>query len=182
MNIKVMGYLRTAREVAPHMIGQKSGRHHQRLGPGGAADRHHHRLERLVAALAQKNLGASSRRSGTLAVCVHPGLTRTETPGVLAAQAEAQSLPEAEIEKRMAARNLTRKIITAQSGDLPRPHPKAAALNGDVIAAGGGARGRSIIDDRASPLPKGGPGERVGVRGSPRCTRRALPLTLTLSP
>ena len=30
MNIKVMGYLRTAREVAPHMIKQGVGPHHQR--------------------------------------------------------------------------------------------------------------------------------------------------------
>ena len=44
MNVKVLGYLRTAREVAPHMIKQGSGPHHQRQRAGGAQHRHHHRL------------------------------------------------------------------------------------------------------------------------------------------
>ncbi len=39
MNTKVMGYLRTAREVAPHMIAQKSGRIINVSGLGARAGR-----------------------------------------------------------------------------------------------------------------------------------------------
>ncbi len=94
-----------------------------------------------VAALT-KNLADELGPHGISAVCVHPGLTRTEkTPGVLAAQAKAQGVSEAEIEKRMAARNLARKIITAEEIAYVVAFiasPKAVALNGDVIAAGSG--------------------------------------------
>jgi len=97
-----------------------------------------------VAALT-KNLADELSPHGIAAVCVHPGLTRTEkTPGVVAAQANAQGVAEAEIEQRMAGRNLTRKIITAQ--EIAHvvaflASPKATAINGDAIAAGGGAPG-----------------------------------------
>jgi NAD(P)-dependent dehydrogenase (short-subunit alcohol dehydrogenase family) len=97
-----------------------------------------------VAALT-KNLADELGAHGISAVCVHPGLTRTEkTPGVLAAQAKAQGVSEAEIEKRMAGRNLARKIITAE--EIAHvvtflASAKSVALNGDVIAAGGGAPG-----------------------------------------
>jgi len=82
---------------------------------------------------------------GISAVCVHPGLTRTEkTPGVVAAQAKAQGVAEVEIEKRMAGRNLAKKLITAE--DIAQvvvflASPKSVAINGDSVAAGGGAPG-----------------------------------------
>ena len=62
----------------------------------------------------------------------------------MAAQSKAQGLAEAEIEKRMAGRNLARKLITAEEIAYVVAFiasPKAVALNGDVIAAGGGAPG-----------------------------------------
>ena len=121
MNIKVMGYLRTAREVAPHMIRQKSGRI---INVSGLAARQTGTIigsmRNVSVAALTKNLADELSPHGISAVCVHPGLTRTEkTPGVLAAQAKAQGVPEAEIEKRMAGRNLAKKIITAR-GDRPR--------------------------------------------------------------
>jgi NAD(P)-dependent dehydrogenase (short-subunit alcohol dehydrogenase family) len=52
--------------------------------------------------------------SGVNVNAVHPGLTRTEaTPGVIAAQAAAAGVEPAEIERRMAGRNLTRTLIDA---------------------------------------------------------------------
>jgi NAD(P)-dependent dehydrogenase (short-subunit alcohol dehydrogenase family) len=76
---------------------------------------------------------------------VHPGLIRTEaTPGVVAAQAKAQGVSEAEIEKRMDGRNLVKKLITSeQIGWLVAflASPKAMAVNGDSIPAGGGTPG-----------------------------------------
>ena len=146
MNVKVMGYLRTAREVAPHMMRQKSGRI---INVSGLAARQTGTIigsMRNVSVVAlTKNLADELAPHGIQAICVHPGLTRTEkTPGVVAAQAKAQGVTEAEIERRMAGRNLVREIIGAE--DIARvvvflASPKAKAINGDVIAAGGGVPG-----------------------------------------
>ncbi len=146
MNIKVLGYLRTAREVAPHMIKQGSGRI---INVSGLAARNTGTIigsmRNIAVAALTKNLADELSPHGIQAVCVHPGLTRTEkTPGVLAAQAKAQGKSEAEIEKGMAGRNLTRKLITAE--DIAHvvtflASPKAIAINGDAVAAGGGAPG-----------------------------------------
>ena len=146
MNTKVMGYLRTAREVAPHMIGQKSGRI---INVSGLGARHTGTtigsIRNVGVAALTKNLADELSPHGIQAVCVHPGLTRTEaTPGVVAAQAKAQGLSEAEIEKRMAGRNLVKKLITAEEiGYVVAflASPKAIAINGDVISAGGGNPG-----------------------------------------
>jgi NAD(P)-dependent dehydrogenase (short-subunit alcohol dehydrogenase family) len=146
MNIKVMGYLRTAREVAPHMIKQKSGRI---INVSGLAARNTGTIigsmRNVSVAALTKNLADELSPHGVSAVCVHPGLTRTEkTAGVVAAQAKAQGVSEAEIEKRMAGRNLARKIITAEEIAYVcvfAASPKAVALNGDAIAAGGGSPG-----------------------------------------
>jgi NAD(P)-dependent dehydrogenase (short-subunit alcohol dehydrogenase family) len=146
MNVKVLGYLRTAREVAPHMIKQKSGRI---INVSGLAARQTGTIigsmRNVSVAALTKNLADELGPHGISAVCVHPGLTRTEkTPGVLAAQAKAQGVSEVEIEKRLAGRNLARKLITAE--EIAHvvtflASPKAVALNGDVIAAGGGSPG-----------------------------------------
>jgi NAD(P)-dependent dehydrogenase (short-subunit alcohol dehydrogenase family) len=76
---------------------------------------------------------------------VHPGLVRTEaTPGVVAARAKAQGVSEAEVEKAMAGRNLIRHLCTADeiaSVVVFLASPKAIAINGDAIPAGGGTPG-----------------------------------------
>ena len=80
---------------------------------------------------------------------MHPGLTRTEaTAGVVARAAKAQGVSEAEVEKNMANRNLVRKLITAE--EIAHvvtflASPKAIAINGDSIAAGGGSRGQHLL-------------------------------------
>ena len=92
MNVKVLGYLRTAREVAPHMIKQRSGRI---INVSGLAARQTGTIigsmRNVSVAALTKNLADELAPHGISAVCVHPGLTRTEkTPGVVAAQAKAQ--------------------------------------------------------------------------------------------
>jgi len=146
MNTKVMGYLRTAREVAPHMIKQGSGRI---INVSGLGAKHVGTtigsIRNVGVAALTKNLADELAPHGIQVVCVHPGLVRTEaTPGVIAAQAKAQGVSEAEIEKRMSARNLVRKIITAE--EIAQvvaflASPKAIAINGDAIPAGGGTPG-----------------------------------------
>ena len=97
-----------------------------------------------VAALT-KNLAEELAGTGITVTCVHPGLTRTEkTPGVIARQAAAQGVAESEIERRLAHGNLVQKLISAEDVAFVvamLASPRSIAINGDVIAAGGGARG-----------------------------------------
>jgi NAD(P)-dependent dehydrogenase (short-subunit alcohol dehydrogenase family) len=146
INTKVVGYLRTAREVAPHMIKQKSGRI---INVSGLGARHTGTtigsIRNVGVAALTKNLADELAPHGIQAICVHPGLIRTEaTPGVIAAQAKAQGVSEAEVEKRMDGRNLVKKLITAEEiGHVVAflASPEAIAINGDSIPAGGGTPG-----------------------------------------
>lgn len=146
INTKVVGYLRTAREVAPHMITQKSGRI---INVSGLGARHTGTtigsIRNVGVAALTKNLADELAPHGVQAICVHPGLIRTEaTPGVIAARAKAAGVSEAEIEKRMDGGNLVKKLITAeQIANVVAflASPKAMAINGDVIPAGGGTPG-----------------------------------------
>jgi NAD(P)-dependent dehydrogenase (short-subunit alcohol dehydrogenase family) len=74
---------------------------------------------------------------------VHPGTTRTErTADVIAARAESSGQSTEEVEKQMADGNSIRHLVDA--GEVAYVvtflcSPKSIAINGDVIAAGGGA-------------------------------------------
>jgi NAD(P)-dependent dehydrogenase (short-subunit alcohol dehydrogenase family) len=91
-----------------------------------------------------KNLADELGPKGINVMVVHPGLTRTEkTADVIAARAARQGISHAEAEKRM-VNNLVGRWIDAR--DIAYvvtflASPKAAAINGDVIAAGGGVKG-----------------------------------------
>jgi NAD(P)-dependent dehydrogenase (short-subunit alcohol dehydrogenase family) len=146
MNTKVMGYLRTAREVAPYMIKQGGGRIINVSGLGAKqVGTTIGSIRNVGVAALTKNLADELAAYNIQAVCLHPGLVRTEaTPGVIAAQAKAQGVSETEIEKRMAARNLLKKIVTAEEiANVVAflASPRAIAVNGDSIAAGGGTPG-----------------------------------------
>jgi NAD(P)-dependent dehydrogenase (short-subunit alcohol dehydrogenase family) len=144
VNVKVMGYLRCAREVAPHMIRQGWGRI---INISGLAARSTGSIigsMRNVAVVAMaKNLAEELGPHGINVTVVHPGLTRTEkTPGVIASLAERQGISQADAEKRM-VNNLIGHWIDAR--DIAYvvtflASPKAAAINGDVIPAAGGVK------------------------------------------
>jgi NAD(P)-dependent dehydrogenase (short-subunit alcohol dehydrogenase family) len=146
INTKVVGYLRTAREVAPHMIKQKSGRI---INVSGLGARHTGTtvgsIRNVGVAALTKNLADELSPHGIQAICLHPGLIRTEaTPGVIAWRAKTQGVSEAEIEKRMDGGNLVKKLITAEQIAWVvafLASPKAMAINGDSIPAGGGTPG-----------------------------------------
>ncbi len=149
INVKVMGYIRTAREVAPAMIAQGGGRI---INISGLAARSTGSIigsiRNISVAALTKNLAEELGPQGITAVCVHPGLTRTEkTPEVVARRAAAQGVSAADIEKQMAGLNLVGKLITAEeiAGIVAfLASPRSIAINGDVIAAGGGTRGAII--------------------------------------
>jgi len=146
VNVKVMGYIRTAREVAPAMAAQGGGRI---VNISGLAARSTGSIigsiRNISVAALTKNLAEELGPQGITAVCVHPGLTRTEkTPEVVQRRAAAQGVSAADIEKHMAGLNLVGKLITAEeiAGIVAfLASPRSVAINGDVIAAGGGTRG-----------------------------------------
>ena len=145
VNDKVMGYLRCARAVAPYMQRQGWGRI---INISGLAARSTGSIIgsiRNVAVVAMaKNLADELSPHGINVTVVHPGLTRTEkTPGVVAALAQRVGVSESAAEKRMVT-NLSGQWIDAR--DIAYvvtflASPRAVAINGDVIAAGGGVRG-----------------------------------------
>jgi NAD(P)-dependent dehydrogenase (short-subunit alcohol dehydrogenase family) len=146
LNTKVVGYMRTAREVAPHMMRQKWGRIINISGLGARQTGTTVGSIRNVSVVAlTKNLADELGPSGISVVCVHPGLTRTEaTPGVIERRAKAQGISPEDAEKQMASGNVLKRIITAE--EIAHvcaflASPKAVAINGDAIAAGGGAPG-----------------------------------------
>ena len=148
VNVKVLGYLRCARAVAPHMIRRGWGRI---ISISGLAARESGATVgsiRNVSVIAMtKNLADELGPQGINATAIHPGLTRTEaTPGVIAWRARETGVDEGEIERRMAGANSVRRIIDASDIAYVAAFlasPRSIAVNGDVIAAGGGA-GRSI--------------------------------------
>ena len=143
MNVKVMGYLRCAREVAPYMRQQGWGRI---INISGLAARQTGTIigsMRNVAVVAlTKNLAEELGPYGINVTVIHPSTVRTEkTPGVIANQAQRLGISPEEVERRMTESNLIRRIVDAR--DIAHiatflASPKSVAINGDVIAAGGG--------------------------------------------
>jgi NAD(P)-dependent dehydrogenase (short-subunit alcohol dehydrogenase family) len=146
INIKVMGYLRCARAVAPHMAAHGWGRiiniagvNARRTGSIVGSIRN-----ASVTALT-KNLADELGPSGINVTVVHPALTRTEmTPSVIKRRAEASGLAEAEIERRMSTETVIGRIVDAQEVAYVvtfLASPKSVAITGDGIACGGGVKG-----------------------------------------
>ena len=148
LEVKVLGYIRAAREVAPHMRAAGWGRI---INVSGLAARSSGNtvgsIRNVSVAALTKNLADELGRDGINVTVVHPGLTETEaTPERIAQTAADQGVSEAEAEARMAALNSSRRIITSENiADVVAflASPKSAAINGDTIAAGGGV-GRGI--------------------------------------
>jgi NAD(P)-dependent dehydrogenase (short-subunit alcohol dehydrogenase family) len=148
MNVKVMGYLRCAREVFPHMVRSGWGRI---INISGLAARSSGStigsMRNVAVAAMTKNLADELGPQGINVTVVHPGMTRTEaTPGVIARRASAAGVSDTEMERQMAEGNSVRRIIDAR--DIANivtflASPLSVAINGDAIAAGGGV-GRAI--------------------------------------
>ena len=146
VNVKVMGYLRCAREVAPGMRTNGWGRI---INVSGLAARSTGStvgsIRNVAVAALTKNLADELGPHGINVTVVHPGLTRTEkTLGVVAARASASGLDPAEVERRMGASTTLRRIIdAAEVADIVAflASPRSVAINGDAIACGGGAVG-----------------------------------------
>lgn len=132
VNIKVVGYLRTARAAAPHLIKNGWGRI---INIGGLAI---HKTGRPVATLRNvgvaaitKNLADELGPHGVNVVAVHPGATRTERT-------------DAATEKEY-ARNVSigRIVDASEVADIVTflASPRSVAINGDALPIGGGVLG-----------------------------------------
>jgi NAD(P)-dependent dehydrogenase (short-subunit alcohol dehydrogenase family) len=132
IDIKVVGYLRTARALAPHLIKNGWGRI---INIGGLAI---HRTGRPVATLRNvgvaavtKNLADELGPKGINVVAVHPGATRTERTDPEQERALAAS---ASIGRIVDAREVAWVVAFLAS-------PLSVAINGDAIPVGGGSLG-----------------------------------------
>jgi NAD(P)-dependent dehydrogenase (short-subunit alcohol dehydrogenase family) len=144
LDTKVMGYIRCAREAAPHMRARGWGRI---IHISGLAARQTGNtvgsIRNVAVAAMSKNLADELGPAGINVNVVHPGLTRTERTGpLIEAQAKAQSVTTQVIEQRMAEGNSIKHLVDASEvADLVAflASPRSVAINGETIAAGGGA-------------------------------------------
>jgi NAD(P)-dependent dehydrogenase (short-subunit alcohol dehydrogenase family) len=146
VNVKVMGYLRMAREAAPHMAAAGWGRI---INISGLAARQTGSIigsiRNVAVSALTKNLADELGPKGINVTVVHPGLTRTEkTAPLVAARAASDGVAPGEIERRLAA-NVTigRLVDMAEVADVAAflASPRSIPINGDAIVCAGGARG-----------------------------------------
>src|SRR5438094_7905481 len=116
VNVKVMGYLRCAREAAPHMIQGGWGRIINISGLAARSTGSTIGSIRNVSVVAMtKNLADELGPLGVNVNVVHPGTTRTEKSAqVFANQAREAGVTVQEIEQRLAGGNSIRHIVDAR--------------------------------------------------------------------
>ena len=144
LDIKVMGYIRCAREVVPGMRAAGWGRI---VNVSGLAARQSGSavgsMRNIAVAALTKNMADELGPAGIQVTVVHPGLTRTERTGALiAAKAAATGRSAGDVEREMAEGNSIRHLVDAREvADVVAflCSPRSRAINGDAIAVGGGA-------------------------------------------
>jgi len=144
MDTKVMGYIRCAREVVDGMRAQGWGRI---VNISGLAARQTGNavgsMRNIAVAALTKNMADELGPSGINVTVVHPGLTRTErTAPLVATLARQQGVDEQAVEAQMASGNSIQHLVDADEVAFLVAFlcsPKSRAINGDAIAAGGGA-------------------------------------------
>lgn len=145
VEIKVLGYLRTARAVAPHLVEQGWGRIINISGLGARqANSIAQTIRNISVSALTKNLADELGPKGINVTVVHPGLTRTERlTQRLTAQAEESGNAVTELEAELAKNTLRRVIDAAEVADVVTflASPRSIAITGDAIAVGGGVPG-----------------------------------------
>jgi NAD(P)-dependent dehydrogenase (short-subunit alcohol dehydrogenase family) len=146
INVKVRGYLRCARAVAPLMVESGWGRI---VNIGGLAARQTGNLvgtvRNVAVAALTKNLADELGPRGVNVNVVHPGMTRTErTAEAAVAMAKSRGVTVEELERALESAVSLGRIVTAEEVAAVvtfLASPKSVAINGDPVVAGGGARG-----------------------------------------
>ena len=143
VNVKVLGYLRCARAVAPIMKARGWGRI---INISGLAARSSGAIvgsiRNISVSALTKNLADELGPHGINVTVIHPGATRTEATGqMLADRAAANGTTIADEEANMRDANSVKQIIDASDIAYVAAFlasPRSIAINGDAIAAGGG--------------------------------------------
>lgn len=145
VEIKVLGYLRTARAVAPHFKEQGWGRIVNISGLGARqANSIAQTIRNVSVAALTKNLADELGPHGVNVTVVHPGRTRTERlTERLAIQSRSEGVPVADLENALAGNSIRRLIDAAEVADVVTflASPRSIAITGDAVAAGGGVPG-----------------------------------------
>jgi NAD(P)-dependent dehydrogenase (short-subunit alcohol dehydrogenase family) len=141
---KVLGYLRSARAVAPHLVAQGWGRIINISGLGARKSGSVGQTVRNISVAAiTKNLADELGPHGVNVSVVHPGATLTEAVEERVAARVAGGESRADVERGMAG-NIIGRIVTA--GELADviaflASPRSVAITGGAVDAGGGTPG-----------------------------------------
>jgi NAD(P)-dependent dehydrogenase (short-subunit alcohol dehydrogenase family) len=133
VNIKVAGYLRSARAAAPHLGKNGWGRIINIAGGAARQTGNYIASIRNVAVSAlTKNLADELGPKGINVVAIHPGRTRA-----------GRIIPPAEEASLAAAVSIGRVVDATEIAFIVAflASPKSVAINGETIAAGGGVLG-----------------------------------------
>jgi NAD(P)-dependent dehydrogenase (short-subunit alcohol dehydrogenase family) len=144
LDIKVMGYLRTAQAVAPGMKARGWGRI---ISVSGLAARSTGNavgsIRNVGVSALTKNLADELGPHGINVTAVHPGVTVTErTADMVAHHAQRRGVDKAVVQAELDAGNSTGRVVTAEEvADVVvfLASPRSRAINGDAVAVGGGA-------------------------------------------
>ncbi|WP_278265795.1 SDR family NAD(P)-dependent oxidoreductase [Nocardia sp. AG03] len=145
VEIKVLGYLRTARAVAPQLVEQGWGRIINISGLGARqANSIGQTIRNVSVSALTKNLADELGPHGVNVTVVHPGLTRTERlTERLTHQAEQDGGEVSELEAQLVKNSIRRIIDASEVADVVTflASPRSVAITGDAVAAGGGVPG-----------------------------------------
>jgi NAD(P)-dependent dehydrogenase (short-subunit alcohol dehydrogenase family) len=146
LDVKVLGYLRFMRAVAPYMISKGWGRI---INIAGLNARHTGSLvgsvRNVAVAAMTKNLADELGPHGVNVTVVHPGITITErTEDRLTPQAAEAGVSVQELLTKKASATSLGRLCTAEEVAWVvafLASPRSVAITGDAIAVGGGSRG-----------------------------------------
>ncbi len=146
IDTKVLGYLRCAQAVVPHMTQSGWGRIVNVSGLGARTTGSTFNSIRNVSVAAMtKNLADELGRTGINVTAVHPGMTVTErTEDLLERMAAASGEEVSAVKKRFAdGTSIGRMVTSAEVADFITflCSPRSVAVTGDAIPVGGGQRG-----------------------------------------
>lgn len=146
LDVKVLGYMRFMRAVAPYMVSRGWGRI---INIAGLNARNTGSLvgsvRNVAVAAMTKNLADELGPHGVNVTVVHPGITITErTEDRLTPQAEAAGVSVQELLARKGSATSIGRLCTAEEVAWVvafLASPRSVAITGDAIAVGGGSRG-----------------------------------------
>jgi NAD(P)-dependent dehydrogenase (short-subunit alcohol dehydrogenase family) len=151
INVKIMGYIRGARETIPHMR-RRGGGHIINIGGMAARQAGHltnsNGVTNASVANITKNLSDQVAPYNILVNCIHPGTTRTPRQAMLLERRARDLGGSMEAAEREAVQNIPigRMVEPEDIADLIvfLVSERASAITGQVIAVDGGA-GRGIF-------------------------------------